>query len=60
MVIDLPDITLRPAQDADLNQVVSLERLCFAPTQIDVDIQQAWFSQGLNRLGPTSAVALDG
>lgn len=59
MVIDLPGITLRPAQDADLNQVVSLERLCFAPTQSDADIQQAWFSQGLNRPGRQQMLALD-
>jgi predicted acetyltransferase len=47
-MINLPGMTLRPATAADLEQIVTLDRLAFAPTQTNAAIAQSWYSAGLN------------
>lgn len=42
-----PTFSLRPVQDQDLTQVVSLDRLSFAPLSSDAEIEQQWFKEGL-------------
>jgi predicted acetyltransferase len=43
----IPGITLRPAEDGDLPQIVKLDRLSFAPLSTDAEIEQEWYGQGM-------------
>lgn len=43
----LPGITLRPAEDGDLAQIVNLDRLSFAPLSTNAEIEREWYGQGL-------------
>jgi predicted acetyltransferase len=58
-MINLPGISLRPATDADLEQIVNLDRLAFAPTQANATIAQDWFGQGLDIPGQQFWLAID-
>lgn len=50
-MLQLPGITLRPAQESDLPQIVRLERLAFDPLRSAADLQQQWFGRGVNLPG---------
>ena len=43
----IPGITLRPAEDGDLPQIVNLDRLSFAPLSTNAEIEREWYEQGL-------------
>ncbi|PSB28147.1 GNAT family N-acetyltransferase [Stenomitos frigidus] len=43
----IPGITLRPAEDGDLPQIVNLDRLSFAPLSTNAEIEREWYGQGL-------------
>lgn len=43
----LPEITLRSAEDGDLPQIVNLDRLAFAPLSTNAEIEREWYGQGL-------------
>ncbi len=43
----LSEITLRPAEDGDLPQIVNLDRLAFAPLSTNAEIEREWYGQGL-------------
>jgi predicted acetyltransferase len=50
-MFDIPGITLRAATADDLDQIVQLDRLAFAPTKTNATIAQDWYSEGLNLPG---------
>ena len=50
-MFQLPGFTVRPATDADLDAIVMLDRLAFAPTQTNAAIAQDWYGEGLNLPG---------
>ncbi len=39
----LPGVTLRPAQEDDLSQIVNLDRLAFSPLSSNEEIERDWF-----------------
>lgn len=55
----LPGVRLRPALNDDLNQIVTLDRLAFAPLTSQAEIQQQWFSQGLDQPGHHHFLAIE-
>jgi predicted acetyltransferase len=59
MTIELPGISLRSAQADDLEQIVNLDRLAFAPLRPNSEIQQDWYPQGLSLKGRQPFLAVD-
>lgn len=59
MATNLPGITLRPASETDLPQLVNLERLAFAPLRSSEEIQREWFGEGVNLPGRQTMLAVD-
>jgi predicted acetyltransferase len=51
--------SLKPAQADDLDLIVNLDRLSFAPQQLNTDIQKQWYPQGLNPPGRQQFLAID-
>ena len=56
---NLPGITLRPAIASDLDNIVHLDRLAFAPTQSDATVARDWYGEGLDRPGRQLWLAVD-
>ncbi|MGI0486209.1 GNAT family N-acetyltransferase [Pantanalinema rosaneae CENA516] len=55
----LPEVSLRPAQADDLNQIITLDRLAFAPLTSETEIQQEWYSEGLELPGRQLFLAIE-
>jgi predicted acetyltransferase len=55
-----PDITIRPVEAADLPQVVTLDRLAFAPLQSNETIQQQWYNGTVHLPGRKLFLAVEG
>lgn len=53
------DLQLRPAQEADLAQIVNLDRLSFAPRQANSEVEQDWYGGTLHRPGQQAFLAID-
>lgn len=52
-------LTLRPAQDSDLLQIVNLDRLAFSPLQSNEAIQQQWYNGTVNLPGRKLFLAVE-
>ncbi|MGC8710936.1 MAG: GNAT family N-acetyltransferase [Leptodesmis sp.] len=60
--LNMPDpasLTVRPAKDSDLSQIVNLDRLAFAPLQSNEAIQQQWYSNTVNLPGRKLFLAVE-
>lgn len=55
----LPGISLRPAQSDDLHPIINLDRLAFAPLSSHTEIQQEWYSEGLDLPGRQLFLAIE-
>ncbi|MBL1176471.1 GNAT family N-acetyltransferase [Pantanalinema sp. GBBB05] len=55
----LPGISLRPAQSEDIHQIVTLDRLAFAPLKSQTEIQHEWYGEGLNLPGRQLFLAIE-
>ncbi|HEY9616719.1 MAG TPA: GNAT family N-acetyltransferase [Microcoleaceae cyanobacterium] len=55
----LSGITLRPAQADDLSQIVTLDRLSFAPLSSQTELQQEWYGEGLDLPGRHPFLAIE-
>ncbi|MBD2021239.1 GNAT family N-acetyltransferase, partial [Leptolyngbya sp. FACHB-36] len=56
---DPSNITLRLAQDEDLNHVARLDRLAFAPLRANADVIRDWYPQGLELPDRTQFLAVE-